>query len=177
MTLDEAIKHCQEMVDVNMATSELAEIQGCDNTSRRCYECAEEHRQLAEWLKELKALRAKPWVKDLPPTSCEDAISRDKAVVQLYHNKTGDDDVDVIIERDIATIKMLPSVTPKQKTGEWIKLEDRPPEATKDVLVRLSDGEVTCANMCCGKYTGIDFFESISGEPIDDVIEWREIPE
>ena len=38
MTLDEAIKHCEE--------------KGCSNT-----ECAAEHRQLAKWLKELKKTR------------------------------------------------------------------------------------------------------------------------
>jgi hypothetical protein len=49
-----------------------------------------------------------------------DLISRQAAVVQLYHNKTGDDDIDVIIEKDIATIHKLPSVTSKRKTGKWI---------------------------------------------------------
>jgi len=38
MTLDEAIQHCQEKV--------------CDNS-----ECSQEHRQLAEWLTELKQYR------------------------------------------------------------------------------------------------------------------------
>ena len=36
MTIDEAIKHAEE---------------------KRCEKCGEEHRQLAEWLKELKQLR------------------------------------------------------------------------------------------------------------------------
>lgn len=38
MTLDEAINHCKEKAE-------------------GCSECAEEHRQLAEWLEELKTLR------------------------------------------------------------------------------------------------------------------------
>ena len=38
MTLDEAIKHCEDK-------------------SVGCGKCADEHRQLAEWLKELKLLR------------------------------------------------------------------------------------------------------------------------
>ena len=45
MTLDEAIKHCEEVADG------LTE-QG------KCAECAAEHRQLAEWLKELQKWRA-----------------------------------------------------------------------------------------------------------------------
>jgi hypothetical protein len=40
MTLDEAIDHCLE--------------KSCNNTA-----CSQEHKQLAEWLKELKQLREK----------------------------------------------------------------------------------------------------------------------
>ena len=38
MTLDEAIKHCEEVAEKDCI----------------CEECASEHRQLAEWLKELQ---------------------------------------------------------------------------------------------------------------------------
>jgi hypothetical protein len=41
MTLDEAIKHCEEVAEKLCI----------------CDECAEEHRQLAEWLEELKTYR------------------------------------------------------------------------------------------------------------------------
>jgi hypothetical protein len=72
----------------------------------------------------------------MPPNKeqepCADAISRKAAIVQLYHNKTGDDDVDVIIERDIATIHKLPPVTPKQK---WIPVSERLPEIKQHVLL------------------------------------------
>lgn len=43
MTLDEAIKHAQEIAD------------------KSCDQCAEDHRQLAEWLKELKKRRMLGW--------------------------------------------------------------------------------------------------------------------
>ena len=50
MTLDEAIKHCMDIAE----TQEM-----CSNGKK----CAEEHRQLAEWLKELKQLREQTgWV-------------------------------------------------------------------------------------------------------------------
>jgi hypothetical protein len=39
MTLDEAIKHCEEVAD------------------SKCDECGAEHRQLAEWLRELKQIK------------------------------------------------------------------------------------------------------------------------
>ena len=47
-----------------------------------------------------------------------DLISRNAAIVQLSHNKIGDDDCDVIIQRDIETIKALASAK-KTKTGYW----------------------------------------------------------
>lgn len=47
-----------------------------------------------------------------------DLISRQDAVIQLSHNKIGDDDCDVIIQRDIETIKQLPPAEPKM--GKWI---------------------------------------------------------
>lgn len=53
MTLDEAIKHEEEVAE------ELEEeaVKGCcDDTEimNKCIECAKEHRQLAEWLRELE---------------------------------------------------------------------------------------------------------------------------
>ena len=39
MTLEEAIKHCDNVI------------------SSQCNECGEEHKQLSQWLKELKCLR------------------------------------------------------------------------------------------------------------------------
>lgn len=44
MTLDEAIIHCEE------AVAEMRKKGGCDG-------CADEHQQLADWLKELKEFR------------------------------------------------------------------------------------------------------------------------
>ena len=55
MTLDEAIKHCEEKAEEKRKDYERA----CayNIPSEGCLKCAEEHEQLAEWLKELKALR------------------------------------------------------------------------------------------------------------------------
>ena len=46
MTLEEAIKHCEEIAEEERSMC----VPGCDK-------CADEHLQLAEWLKELKAFR------------------------------------------------------------------------------------------------------------------------
>lgn len=55
------------------------------------------------------------------PIECEDAVSRKDAIIQLSHNKNGDPDCDVIIQHDIETLKRMPPVTPKRKTGKWIE--------------------------------------------------------
>lgn len=68
MDLDEAIQHCKEVADEkeedailyhNCATykQNLYEKGLAENTEKECRACAEEHQQLAEWLKELKAYR------------------------------------------------------------------------------------------------------------------------
>ena len=46
MTLEEAIVHCEEVANDRA---------GC------CEDCAEEHRQLAEWLKDYKRLKEKEY--------------------------------------------------------------------------------------------------------------------
>lgn len=53
--LDEAIKHCEEKAEELRKQSD--EIVLCTNVKKECLKCAEEHEQLAEWLKELKAYR------------------------------------------------------------------------------------------------------------------------
>ena len=65
MTLDEAIKHCLEVAEENDLAAETYELLAENNhnayerltaetNSSRCAECAAEHRQLAEWLEDLK---------------------------------------------------------------------------------------------------------------------------
>ena len=135
MSLDEAIKHAEEVAEENQAIVDSCDYYG--ENMAKCEKCAEEHRQLAEWLKELKQLREQsgdeeldfvPEHKKIPCTMtigkpCEDAISR-QAVLNIL------DDVvkDYIKENDfdkaqgVAWIKVqkLPSVTPQPKTGHWI---------------------------------------------------------
>ena len=50
MTLDEAIKHCEEVVKQHTRYNIYGGFECCD-------ECADDHRQLAEWLTELKERR------------------------------------------------------------------------------------------------------------------------
>ena len=57
MTIDEAIKHCEEVAELNEECTRIYDEHGRTMESFSCKECATEHRQLAEWLKELEALR------------------------------------------------------------------------------------------------------------------------
>ena len=162
MTLDEAILHAEEVADYHDRIKQIKAV-----TLGEC-RCADEHRQLAEWLKELKAY------KEQQP--CEDAISRKvalEAILTRVPDFCGDEGGNLIGRNETASyIRNLPPVTPKQKTGEWIELKDHKPEALEDVLVKDIDGDVTCAYLC----DDIDFLEHFSGEIIDDVVEWMEIP-
>ena len=56
MTLDEAIKHCLEKAEENDNCADKCEaVYGEGNgIIEACRECAADHRQLAEWLTELK---------------------------------------------------------------------------------------------------------------------------
>ena len=56
MTLDEAIKYCIEVAEHNEALIKRGYAGGCN--SHDCSESAEIHRQLAEWLTELRERRA-----------------------------------------------------------------------------------------------------------------------
>lgn len=54
MTLEEAIKHCEEVAENNEKIANTFEYSL--KTKSDCKKCAKEHRQLAEWLKALKEI-------------------------------------------------------------------------------------------------------------------------
>ena len=59
MTLDEAIKHAEEVANVCESEASKYDMKDAYESHVACKEgkCAKEHRQLAEWLKELKQLK------------------------------------------------------------------------------------------------------------------------
>ena len=62
MTLDDAIKHAEEVAEENQAI-----VDGCDyygENMAKCEKCAAEHRQLAKWLKDYKRLKEKEELKE-----------------------------------------------------------------------------------------------------------------
>ena len=67
MTLDEAIKHAEEVADVCEFEASKYDMTDAYESHVACQngKCAEEHRQLAGWLKELKQLREQEHCKDI----------------------------------------------------------------------------------------------------------------
>ena len=70
MTIDEAIKHAEEVAEKFESLHERYENMDEDRLLFRvkeneCKNCAEEHRQLANWLKELKQLREQEPCEDI----------------------------------------------------------------------------------------------------------------
>ena len=65
MTLDEAIKQCNDTAEQNEKTARRIgwQYEGTllDRGAKECRRFAAEHRQLAEWLRELQKLREKHW--------------------------------------------------------------------------------------------------------------------
>ena len=57
MTIDEAIKHCEEVAWENDRKAMCVEEAYQTTEQQNCEQCAADHRQLAEWLTELKDLR------------------------------------------------------------------------------------------------------------------------
>ena len=56
MTLDEAIEHAEDVAEINDNIAYNTDSENWMDIAQ-CQKCAEEHRQLAEWLKELKKYR------------------------------------------------------------------------------------------------------------------------
>ena len=136
MTLDEAIIRLKEKAKEHERKLKMYKGINKDKPLFReeenaCKLCAEEHRQLAEWLKDYKRLKEQE--------SCEDCISRKAAIVQLSYNKIGNDDYEMIIQDDINTIKALPPVIPKPKT-EWIPVSERLPEEAGIYMTTIDYG-------------------------------------
>lgn len=58
LTLEEAIVHAKEVAEKNYRGADFESIDSVDDDIKtNCIKCAEEHMQLAEWLKELKSYK------------------------------------------------------------------------------------------------------------------------
>lgn len=98
MTLDEAIKHCEEVAE-ELRNVDMGELDAlyCGDTEciearkNDCIECAREHKQLAEWLIELKQLREQTrWTPCSERTPKENEYVGDVCKYYLIQDEYGD---------------------------------------------------------------------------------------
>ena len=127
MTLDEAIKLAEEVAERNEQRVESVRnrpITSADfyNEEELCSRCAEEHRQLGEWLKDYKRL--------LEQQPCDDCIGRQAAIDAidaLYldgdssasYRASAEGDALIGKYQAITALDDLPPVTPQPKMGKW----------------------------------------------------------
>ena len=90
MTIDEAIKHCEEVAEANdKGLYDAIALGGAKFTQKEiddCQQCAADHRQLAEWLTELKEAKRllKLAVEDMSEENyCAKVCKRDKFACQV----------------------------------------------------------------------------------------------
>ena len=160
MTIDEAIIHAEEKAkELREQAEQLRDIgerisnpkQPYNEPVKACRDCAEEHRQLAEWLKELK--RMKRIISDTNQGSNQDdlisreALKKYKFTTQVC-NGVEPEDIEVV---PVAAIDNAPTITCKEcdgyeagysagehdarPQGEWIPVSERLPDKR---------GEYTC---------------------------------
>lgn len=89
MTLDEAILHAREVAERNRKQYKNCPSDRTDIRYQTCEECAEEHKQLAEWLEELKFIRQ--WKSDIMDDFCKYDVSSFEELVTNVRNKAIDD--------------------------------------------------------------------------------------
>ena len=128
MTLDEAIKHAEEVAE-----------------EKRCEKCGEEHRQLAEWLKELKQLRETLEIDCIDRAQTQTEIEMNASRYTLSKERGGMGQVEwsdqlIKVSDAVDIIRHLPSVALARKTGHWIDHSD--------------EGYVECSE--CGSATNCD---------------------
>ena len=144
MTLDEAIKHAEEVADKKEREKQKWERwleHDSDNRAvaekESCDLCAKEHRQLAEWLKELKQLREQEpktdsWsIKDVADTFKKHGLIRaqessgnaiDRKLVCAFIDGLISDDGER--KKGLEYIRNMPPVNSQSETGHWIQTNE-----------------------------------------------------
>lgn len=117
MTLEEAIVHCEDVAESKRKQVENGDWENGSLTERDCLECAKEHRQLAEWLKELKAYKEQ---------TDGDLISRQAVITMLQKIENAVEDGDGFQFNEwIEYAKNIPSF---KNMASWVELDDYPNE-------------------------------------------------
>jgi len=154
MTLTEAIKHCEDVADYDCFTDDQRK-------------CSDEHRQLADWLRELKERREKDMevIKQLSSAESEhlvkesgdlvkdlvnDCISRQDAIDAIHEDADwlaaqGSDWQVERMERDKSILMSLPSAEKVQLSGEDATFDYISRQAAIDALYDWSEHSMTDA--------------------------------
>ena len=134
MTLDEAIKHCEEVAEKYEKSLKAYENTDEDRPlfseeETKCRLCAEEHWQLATWLRELKAYRNKSQERD--DESCNEIwekayAERDGKKMNgsfefTLNNPLTKEDWDKIADVELENTPSVTFKTPKGKQVKYIK--------------------------------------------------------
>ena len=98
MTLDEAIQHCEEVAKIKRNRLIRGDFEEGSYAEEECQKCAEEHRQLAEWLKELKDYR-KTW-DEIKKQIKEESNLAYADFDEYKHEVFGVDDIDELPDDD-----------------------------------------------------------------------------
>lgn len=93
LDLESTIKHCEEMAEKNEEMCRVEELMGLGLQNTEMMKCARTHKQLGEWLKELKKLREQTrWIptSERLPKAGEYIEDGDVAKYYLVQNEYGD---------------------------------------------------------------------------------------
>ena len=152
MTLDEAIKHAEEVAEENQERANSTILMERNGTKflydgeeyRKCCKCAEEHRQLAEWLKDYKRLLE------------QETVSRES-----YEHE--------YLLRKEFEIKIAKLEQQEPKTGHWISKSYSIPIKTKELSTVANGYYGAVSTSCKYRYTyicsicgGNEYFEKYS---------------
>ena len=120
MNIDETIQRCVEVAKGRSDLCCYMQPGKRGDHLLKCLECAVEHRQIAEWLKELKAYKEST---DAHDTNVGSLISRQDAIdaainaVDEWDGGSSPTRADMIVD---AINNTVPSVERKRDKGEWI---------------------------------------------------------
>lgn len=118
MTIEEAIKHAEEVADMCEFEASKYDMTDAYESHVACQEgeCAEEHRQLAEWLKELKDYKERIPSYEAGYNDAKREIALSGEYERAYERGKSD-----------------------ARQTRWIPVSERLPEDDKDVLVQMTD--------------------------------------
>lgn len=154
MKLEEAIKHAKEVAEEKENEANFGFGNAFIDRSS-CLKCAEEHKQLARWLEELKALKEQP---------SGDCISRKDIGLTNLEILMCNGDYKEALKMLLDKIKKAPSVTPQP--NKWIAISKETPSKCGWYITTTIYNETYC-----------DYWDGDRFNRSEVIIAWMELPE